>query len=145
MVIEADDTVTWTRVGGLPHNVVECGADWSKGLACTGADWSSAIQTSGSFNRQFDMSGVTYYRCTVQPTTMRGTVTVASAVGGIAELPSATAFTIESPDSPSSGPQLFIALAAGGAAEPATGGGALVHAPQASVASRPYLRAVVLS
>ena len=123
--IEAGDIVTWNWVGFVPHNVVECGENWNKGLACTGADWSSATQVSGSFNRQFDTSGVTYYLCTVHPLTMKGTITVASAVGGIAELPSATAFSIESPNSTSSDQQLFIALATGGAAAIAAFGGVL--------------------
>ena len=56
---------------------------------------------------------------------MRGTITVAAAVGGIAELPSATSFSIESPNSASSGQQLLIALAAGGAAAVAALGGGL--------------------
>ncbi len=114
--IEAGDTVTWNWVGFVPHNVVECGDNWNKGFSCTGADWTSAIQTSGSYNRQFDTPGVTYYLCTIHPTTMKGTVTVASAVGGIAELPSETAFALQSPGSSSGGQQLLIALAAGGAA-----------------------------
>ena len=123
--IEAGDTVTWNWVGFLPHNVVECGTSWNKGLACAGADWSSATQTSGSFSRQFDTPGVTYYLCTVHPITMKGTVTVASAVGGIAELPSAAGSSIESLNSTASGQQLFIALATGGAAAIAAFGGVL--------------------
>ena len=61
--IEAGDTVTWTWVGGVPHNVVECGDNWIKGPTCTGdggPDWSSALLTSGSFDRQFDTPGTTY-------------------------------------------------------------------------------------
>ncbi|MCI0855364.1 MAG: hypothetical protein J4N98_01640 [Chloroflexi bacterium] len=124
-VIQAGDKVTWNWVGILPHNVVECGPNWNKGLTCTGADWTSATQTSGSFNRPFNTPGVTYYLCTVHPTTMRGTITVASAVGGIAELPSATAFSIESPNSSSDGQRVLIALAAGGALAVAALGGGL--------------------
>lgn len=126
--IQPGDSVTWNWVGFLPHNVVECGPDWNKGLACTGGggpDWASATQSSGSFNQPFNTSGVTYYLCTIHPLTMKGTITVASAVGGIAELPSATAFSIESPNSTSSGQQLLIALAAGGAAAVAALGGGL--------------------
>ncbi len=123
--IEAGDTVTWTWVGFVPHNVVECGDNWNKGFACAGADWSSATQTSGSFDRQFNTPGVTYYLCTIHPATMKGTVTVGSAVGGIAELPSTAAFSIESPGTSSSSHRLLIALGAGGAAAVAVMGGAL--------------------
>lgn len=125
--IEAGDTVNWNWVGVVPHNVFECGNNWSNASSCAGADWSSSTQTSGSFNRQFDTPGVYYYLCTLHPATMKGTVTVASAVGGIAELPSATAFTIESPNASSGSQGLFIALAAGGAAAVATFGGALLY------------------
>lgn len=122
--VEAGDTVTWDWVGFLPHNVVECGDNWNKGLACAGADWGSATQTSGSFDRPFDTPGTTYYLCTVHPLTMKGTVTVASAVGGIAELPSVTAFSLENPNTTSNGRQLLIMLAAGGAAAVAAFGSA---------------------
>ena len=126
--IEAGDTVTWDWVGFLPHNVVECGENWSKGPTCSldgGPDWQSTIKTSGSFNIPFDTPGVTYYLCTVHGIAMSGTINVASVVGGIAELPSATAFAIGSPDSTSNGPQLLIAIAAFGAAAVAAFGSAL--------------------
>ncbi len=75
----------------MPHNVVECGANFSKGLACTGGggpDWASSTQVSGTFARSFDTEGEFYYLCTVHPTTMRGKIVVSgAAVGGIAELP----------------------------------------------------------
>ncbi len=126
--IEAGDTVNWNWVGFLPHNVVECGNNWSKGLSCTGADWSSSTQTAGNFNRQFDTPGVYYYLCTVHPVTMKGTITVASAVGGIAELPSTTSVTFESPNASSGSRSLLVVLVAGGAAAVATFGGALWYA-----------------
>ena len=118
--IEAGDTVNWNWVGFLPHNVFECGNNWSNGPSCAGADWSSSTQTAGNFNRQFDTPGVYYYLCTVHPTTMKGTITVASAVGGIAELPSTTSVAIESPNSSSGSQGLLVALVAGGAAAVAT-------------------------
>ena len=89
--VPAGSLVTWTWVGFVPHNVVECGANFSKGLACTGGggpDWASATQTLGTFARLFDTQGEFYYLCTVHPTTMRGKIVVSgAAVGGIAELP----------------------------------------------------------
>ena len=67
--------VTWTWVGGAPHNVV---AD----------DFSSATQTTGTFARSFDTPGEYFYLCTVHPAFMQGTIVVSgTAVGGIAELP----------------------------------------------------------
>ncbi len=89
--VPAGSLVSWTWVGFLPHNVVECGANFSKGLSCTGdggPDWASATQTSGTFARSFDTEGEFYYLCTVHPVTMRGKITISgTAVGGIAELP----------------------------------------------------------
>ncbi len=90
-VVPAGSLVTWTWVGFLPHNVVECGANFSKGPSCTGGggpDWSSSTQVSGTFARSFDTEGQFFYLCTVHPLTMRGKITVSgTAVGGIAELP----------------------------------------------------------
>ena len=89
--VPAGSLVTWTWVGFLPHNVVECGTNFSKGLSCTGGggpDWASSTQTSGTFARVFDTQGEFFYLCTVHPITMRGKIIVSgAAVGGIAELP----------------------------------------------------------
>ena len=102
-VVPAGSLVTWTWVGFLPHNVVECGANFSKGLSCTGdggPDWASATQTSGTFARSFDTEGQFFYLCTVHPLTMRGKITVSgTAVGGIAELPGLSSSTQLAADS----------------------------------------------
>ena len=126
--IEAGDTVNWNWVGFLPHNVFECGNNWSNGPSCAGADWSSSTQTAGNFNRQFNTPGVYYYLCTVHPVTMRGTITVASAVGGFTELPATTSVTLESPNSSSGSRGLLVAFVPGGAAAVATFGGAVWYA-----------------
>ncbi len=90
-VVPAGTLVSWTWVGVLPHNAVECGTNFSKGLTCSGdggPDWASSTQTSGTFARSFDTEGQFFYICTIHPLTMRGKITVSgAAVGGIAELP----------------------------------------------------------
>jgi len=78
--VQVGDSVEWKFVEGS-HNATECGDTWSKGNSCDGAEWKSAIVVPppGTFSRVFDSAGTFYYRCTLHPDTMRGTVVVTAA------------------------------------------------------------------
>lgn len=78
--IQVGDSVGWNFVEGS-HNATECGDNWSKGNSCDGAEWKSAIVVPppGTFSHQFDAAGTFYYRCTIHPNLMKGTVVVTAA------------------------------------------------------------------
>ena len=88
--IEAGGSVDWNFVDGV-HNATECGDNWSKGSSCSGALWASdlAVIPPGSFSRVFDSPGTFFYRCTLHPDAMKGTVVV-TAASTPAPTPSAT-------------------------------------------------------
>jgi plastocyanin len=114
--IAVGDTVQWSFTDAFGHTTTECGASCD---TPTGSPlWDSGIRTSGSFSHTFSSPGVFKYQCSVHTTLMRGQVTVtgASVVGGIAELPSATGSNVIEPATSSNHFGLiagFIAMAAG--------------------------------
>jgi len=78
--IQAGDSVEWNFVDGV-HNALECGDNWSKGSSCSAAEWTSgpAVFPGGTFSRVFDGAGTFFYRCTIHPVAMNGTVVVSAA------------------------------------------------------------------
>ena len=71
LVIKAGDTVKWTNVGTVDHDVAS-GADpvpdgaWALPAIPPGASWSMTFDTPGTYS----------YFCTLHPYLMPGTITV---------------------------------------------------------------------
>ena len=63
VTIKAGETVRWKWGGGVQHDV-------------KGEGFDSGVKSKGTFDHTFDTAGEYPYKCTVHPTTMKGTVTV---------------------------------------------------------------------
>jgi plastocyanin len=61
--IKVGETVRWKWGGGVQHDV-------------EGDGFESKLMAKGQFDHTFDTAGVFPFKCTVHPTTMKGTVTV---------------------------------------------------------------------
>ena len=63
VTIKAGETVRWRWGGGVQHDV-------------KGEGFDSGVKSKGTFDHTFDTAGEYPYKCTIHPTTMKGTVTV---------------------------------------------------------------------
>ena len=87
--VDAGDTVTWMFAAGDYHTSTEC-----RGSTCDDVSppngsplWDSGLHFGGTYSYVFNTPGVYYYTCDFHGYgLMRGKVTVAGAVGGVAEL-----------------------------------------------------------
>ena len=116
--IAVGDTVTWDFESGNYHTTTEC-----RGSTCDDATppngsplWDSGLQIGGSYSYVFTQPGVYYYMCNFHGyQLMRGEITVASAVGGVAGLPQVQFSPVDAAAG-AGGPSGGTALLAGGAA-----------------------------
>jgi plastocyanin len=63
VTIKPGETVRWKWAGGVQHDV-------------EGDGFESKLMSKGQFDHTFDAEGEYPFKCTVHPTTMKGTVTV---------------------------------------------------------------------
>ncbi len=80
VTLQTGQSVTWTNTGAAPHTSTADSGLWNSGILTSGKSFSFTFTTAGTFS----------YFCTVHPN-MRGTVTVADALGAV---PSVTASLI---------------------------------------------------
>jgi plastocyanin len=116
--VAVGDTVTWNFPSGVYHTTTEC-----RGSTCDDATppngsplWDSGLRLGGSYSYVFTQPGVYYYMCNFHGySLMRGEITVAAAVGGVAELPQVEFSPVDAAAG-AGGPSGGTTLLAGGAA-----------------------------
>lgn len=87
--IEVGDTISWDFSGAfLQHTATDCGADCNSPTGSPAFDSGLVPPNASKYQFTFNSPGTYPYYCEIHPTQMRGTITVASSVGGIASLPS---------------------------------------------------------
>lgn len=87
--IEVGDTISWDFSGAfLQHTATDCGADCDSPTGSPAFDSGGVPPNPSKYQFTFNTPGVYHYYCELHPSQMRGTITVASSVGGVASLPS---------------------------------------------------------
>lgn len=115
--VAVGDTVEWDFTSSIfAHTSTDCGPNCSTGPF--GGVWDSGTIFGGGspFQHTFTEPGTFLYYCTLHPTTMRGEITVTTAVGGVAELPDAVGSPQQAPASQGGGTDFAVVSAAAGVA-----------------------------
>ncbi|MEX2159277.1 MAG: plastocyanin/azurin family copper-binding protein [Dehalococcoidia bacterium] len=113
--INTGDTVTWD-FSGTYHTTTECG-----GMSCVDPAPPSPVFDSGivfgtgTYSFTFNTPGTYLYQCGIHGAAMRGQITVAAAVGGVAELSQVQFAPVDSAAQTAGSPSAPTLLAGGAA------------------------------